>query len=141
MEQALPVSHVRHLEIETRDEKMEFWGPDSQYVLPPLLRDCLQNLISLSYDGPLHPNLFVPILQVEHLRSLELRVGAEQISFPNLESLREPFEVNALNFSLLTTLTRPRSLQIRHLFPKEAERLAQSVAILELTRLEISCHG
>ena len=58
-----------------------------------------------------------------------------------MESLREPFEVNALNFSLLATFIKPRSLQIRHLLPKEAERLAQSVAILELIRLEISYYG
>ena len=63
---------------------MESWGPDCQYVLPPLLRDCLQNLVSLSYDGPLHPNLFVPILQVEHLRSLGLKIWSIANLIPNL---------------------------------------------------------
>ena len=141
MKQPLPVSRVRHLDIENRAEKMEFWGPDAKHVLPPLLRCCLQNLIALSYDGPLHPALLVIVLKIENLKSLKLRVGAEHIEYPDMASLREPFRVKALDFSLLGTLKKLRTLQIGHLLPNEAEGLAHSVAFLELTHLRLSAHG
>ncbi|KAL2044812.1 hypothetical protein N7G274_002587 [Stereocaulon virgatum] len=109
----------------------------------PTLISLLQRTWACSFDGPLYHSHLSSIIQVGHLKTLDLRasdwfleLGTISLACENL--VQRTWKDLILDFSILANLTGLQDLKVGRLLPAEARSLAVGITPLKLTHLSVS---